>query len=48
MTQEERRLYLINELLKERNEDCGIPDDEKAQKDLLCSAQSELGLFCKS
>ncbi len=37
MTQEERRLYLINELLKERNEDCEIPDDEKSQKDLLRS-----------
>ncbi len=35
MTQDERRLYLINELLKERNEDCEIPDDEKSQKDLL-------------
>ena len=37
MTQDERRLYLINELLKERNEDCEIPDDEKSQKDLLRS-----------
>ena len=37
MTQDERRLYLINELLKERNEDCKIPDDEKSQKDLLRS-----------
>ena len=37
MTQDERRLYLINELLKERNEDCEIPDDEKLQKDLLRS-----------
>jgi len=37
MTQNERRLYLINELLKERNEDCEIPDDEKSQKDLLRS-----------
>lgn len=37
MTQDERRLYLINELLKERNEDCEIPDDEKTQKDLLRS-----------
>ena len=37
MTQKERRLYLINELLKERNEDCKIPDDEKSQKDLLRS-----------
>ncbi len=37
MIQDERRLYLINELLKERNEDCDIPDDEKSQKDLLRS-----------
>ena len=37
MTQDERRLYLINELLKERHEDCDIPDDEKSQKDLLRS-----------
>lgn len=37
MTQDERRLYLINELLKERNEDYEIPDDEKSQKDLLRS-----------
>ena len=37
MTQDERRLYLINELLKERNEDCEIPDDEKSKKDLLRS-----------
>ena len=37
MTQDERRLYLINELLKERNEDCEIPDDEKSQKNLLRS-----------
>lgn len=37
MTQDERRLYLINELLKERNEDCEIPYDEKSQKDLLRS-----------
>ncbi|MBP3743052.1 MAG: protein-ADP-ribose hydrolase [Treponema sp.] len=37
MTQNERRLYLINELLKERNEDCEIPDDEKSQKNLLRS-----------
>ena len=37
MTQYERRLYLINELLKERNEDCEITDDEKSQKDLLRS-----------
>ena len=37
MTQDERRLYLINELLKERNEDCEIPDDEKSQKDFLRS-----------
>ena len=37
MTQDERRLYLINELLKERHEDCEIPDDEKSQKDLLRS-----------
>lgn len=37
MTQDERRLYLIKELLKERNEDCDIPDDEKSQKDLLRS-----------
>ena len=37
MTQKERRLYLINELLKERDEDCEIPDDEKSQKDLLRS-----------
>ena len=37
MTQDERRLCLINELLKERHEDCEIPDDEKSQKDLLRS-----------
>ena len=37
MTQDERRLCLINELLKERHEDCDIPDDEKSQKDLLRS-----------
>ena len=37
MTQDERRLYLINELLKERGEDYEIPDDEKSQKDLLRS-----------
>ena len=37
MTQDERRLYLIKELLKERNEDCEIPDDEKSQTDLLRS-----------
>lgn len=37
MTQDERRLYLINALLKERNEDCEIPDDKKSQKDLLRS-----------
>ena len=37
MIQDERRLYLIKELLKERNEDCDIPDDEKSQKDLLRS-----------
>ena len=37
MTQDERRLYLIKELLKERNENCEIPDDEKSQKDLLRS-----------
>ena len=37
MTQDERRLCLIKELLKERNEDCEIPDDEKSQKDLLRS-----------
>ena len=37
MTQDERRLYLIKELLKERDENCEIPDDEKSQKDLLRS-----------
>ncbi|MDY6398971.1 MAG: protein-ADP-ribose hydrolase [Treponema sp.] len=37
MTQKERRLYLIQELLKERDENCEIPDDEKSQKDLLRS-----------
>ena len=37
MTQKERRLYLIKELLKERDENCEIPDDEKSQKDLLRS-----------
>ena len=37
MTQDERRLYLIKELLKERGEDCEIPHDEKSQKDLLRS-----------
>ena len=37
MTQDERRLYLIKELLKERHEDCDIPDDEKSQRDLLRS-----------
>lgn len=37
MTQEERRIYLINELLKERNEECTIPVDENSQKDLLRS-----------
>ena len=41
MTQDERRLYLINELLKERNEDCEIPDDEKSQKDLLRSLRKQ-------
>ncbi len=35
MTQNEKRLYLINELLNERNEACEIQDDEKSQKDLL-------------
>ncbi|MBR0098633.1 MAG: protein-ADP-ribose hydrolase [Treponema sp.] len=37
MTQEERRLYLINELLKERKEECEIPEDEKSQRNLLRS-----------
>ncbi|MCR5172857.1 MAG: protein-ADP-ribose hydrolase [Treponema sp.] len=35
MTQEERRIYLIEELLKERNESAQIPGDEKGQRDLL-------------
>ncbi|MCR5606049.1 MAG: protein-ADP-ribose hydrolase [Treponema sp.] len=35
MTQEERRLYLIEELIKERNEKIKIPSDEKSQRDLL-------------
>ena len=37
MTQEERRIYLIEELLKERNESAQIPADEKGQRDLLRS-----------
>ncbi len=35
MTQEERRLYLIRELLKERNEEFDIPQDETEQRNLL-------------
>lgn len=37
MTQEERRLFLINYLLKERNETAEIPRDEYNQKRLLRS-----------
>ncbi len=37
MTQEERRLYLIKELLKEGNYDYKIPQDEAGQRDLLRS-----------
>ena len=37
MTQKERRLYLITELLKEKSDyaDVEIPADEKSQRDLL-------------
>ncbi len=35
MTQEERRIYLIEELLKERHESANIPADVKGQQDLL-------------
>lgn len=35
MTQEERRIYLIEELLKERNESAELPSDKKGQQDLL-------------
>ncbi len=35
MTQEERRIYLIEELLQERNESAELPSDEKGQQDLL-------------
>ncbi len=35
MTQEERCIYLIEELLKERKESVQIPSDQKGQRDLL-------------
>lgn len=37
MTQEERRLYLIKELLKEGKYDYKVPQDEAGQRDLLRS-----------
>ena len=43
MTQEERRIYLIQELQKEMPEYAGyqIPEDEQGQKDLLLPATEE-------
>ena len=37
MTQQDRRKYLINELLKERNESASIPENEIEQKRILRS-----------
>ena len=45
MTQEERRIYLIEELLKEGKYNEQIPQDEQGQKDLLRSLMNVRGPF---
>ena len=48
MTQEERRLYLIEELLKEGKYNEQIPQDEQVQRNLLRSLMNVRGtVSCK-